>query len=104
MLFQIPGHTVLLVGNCLGVRMGKGIHGPCLLYTSQYRIVKKPAFRVVGVSHELAKELENNYEVVPNLWRAATDAGTIAELAAHSGLCEPSGLLGISIDVYKRQI
>lgn len=63
----------------------------------QYRIVKKPAFRVVGVSHELAKELENNYEVVPNLWRAAAEAGTIAELAAHSGLCEPSGLLGISM-------
>ena len=62
-----------------------------------YRIVKKDAFRVVGVCHELEKELEKNYEVVPNLWRTAAEDGTIADLSAHIDAKEPSGLLGISM-------
>ncbi len=62
-----------------------------------YRIVKRDAFRVVGVCYELAKELEKNYEVVPNLWRTAAEDGTIAELASYIEAKEPSGLLGISV-------
>ena len=62
-----------------------------------YRIVKKDAFRVDGVCHELEKELEKNYEVVPNLWRTAAEDGTIADLSAHIDAKEPSGLLGISM-------
>lgn len=62
-----------------------------------YRIVKKEAFRVMGVLHELDHKLEKNYEIVPQYWQAAGSTGIIEELAAHMSQEEPSGLLGISL-------
>lgn len=60
-----------------------------------YRIETKEAFRIVGVSARLDKEIEKNFMVVPELWREAAVNGTIRELA---GMMDtpPMGLLGVS--------
>ena len=60
-----------------------------------YRIEKKGAFRIVGVSVPLEKEIEKNFEVVPSMWGQATQNGTIAKLAGMMD-GEPKGLLGVS--------
>ncbi len=60
-----------------------------------YRIEKKDAFRIIGVSQPLDKEMENNFTVVPKMWQDAAINGTIQKLA---GLMDaaPMGLLGVS--------
>ncbi len=60
-----------------------------------YRIEKKDAFRIIGVSQPLDKEIENNFAVVPTMWQEAAVNGTIQKLA---GLMDaaPMGLLGVS--------
>lgn len=60
-----------------------------------YRIEKKPAFWVVGVSMPLEQEIERNFQVVPAMWQRLASDGTIPRLA---GLMdgEPKGMLGIS--------
>lgn len=62
----------------------------------EYRIEKREAFRVVGVSAPLDKELEKNFAAVPQMWGRAAADGTIQRLAGMmDGL--PAGLLGISV-------
>ncbi len=60
-----------------------------------YRIEKKDAFRIIGVSCPLDKEIENNFAVVPKMWQDAAMNGTVQKLA---GLMDamPMGLLGVS--------
>ena len=60
----------------------------------EYRIEKRDAFRIVGVSAPLAKDMEENFQQVPQLWGRAAADGTIPRLA---GLMdgEPRGLLGV---------
>lgn len=60
-----------------------------------YRIEKKDAFRIIGISEPLKADIEQNFEIVPNMWRMAAMNGTIPRLAA---LMEgsPMGLLGVS--------
>ncbi len=60
-----------------------------------YRIETKEAFRIVGVSAPLRKELEQNFTVVPQMWQEAAGNGTIEKLA---GMVDapPAGLLGVS--------
>ncbi len=60
-----------------------------------YRMVTKEAFRIVGVSAPLHKELEQNFTVVPQMWQEAAGNGTIEKLA---GMVDapPAGLLGVS--------
>ena len=60
-----------------------------------YRIETKEAFRIVGVSAPLHKELEQNFTVVPQMWQEAAGNGTIEKLA---GMVDapPAGLLGVS--------
>ncbi len=60
-----------------------------------YRIETKDAFRIVGISAPLHREIEKNFEVVPGLWQSAAADGTIGKLA---GLMDarPMGLLGVS--------
>ena len=61
-----------------------------------YRIEKKEAFRIVGISMPLGKEIEENFKIVPSMWgRAATD-GTISRLASLMSN-QPMGLLGVSL-------
>ena len=60
----------------------------------EYRIEKRDAFRIVGVSAPLTKDIEENFQQVPQLWARAAADGTIPRLA---GLMdgEPKGLLGV---------
>lgn len=60
-----------------------------------YRIEKKDAFRIIGVSQPLDKEIEKNFMVVPKMWEDAALNGTIQKLA---GLMDtpPMGLMGVS--------
>ena len=60
-----------------------------------YRIETKEAFRIVGVSAPLDKEIEKNFMVVPKLWQDAAANGTIQQLAAMMDT-PPMGLLGVS--------
>lgn len=60
-----------------------------------YRMENRGAFRVIGVSAPLDRDIEKNFEVVPKLWQAAAADGTIQRLA---GMMDtpPMGLLGVS--------
>ena len=60
----------------------------------EYRIERRDAFRIVGVSAPLSKDMEENFQCVPQLWGRAAADGTIPRLA---GLMdgEPRGLLGV---------
>lgn len=60
-----------------------------------YRIETKEAFRIVGVSAPLHRELEKNFEIVPGMWGRAAADGTVEELAGMMD-SEPMGLLGVS--------
>jgi len=60
-----------------------------------YRIEEKEAFRIVGVSSPLEKEIEKNFEIVPNMWANAASSGMIAQLAMMMD-SELKGLLGVS--------
>lgn len=60
-----------------------------------YRIIKKEAFKIVGVSAPLEKELEKNFEIVPNMWKKAAMDGTVPALLPFMDT-ELKGLLGVS--------
>ena len=60
-----------------------------------YRIETKEAFRIVGISAPLERELEKNFEVVPSMWGRAAADGTIEKLAGMMN-AQPMGLLGVS--------
>ncbi len=61
-----------------------------------YRIETKDAFRIVGVSAPLDREIENNFMIVPKMWDDAVTNGTIQKLA---GMIDTSikGLLGVCV-------
>lgn len=61
-----------------------------------YRIETKDAFRIVGVSAPLHRELENNFMIVPKMWENAVADGTMQKLA---GMMDTplKGLLGVSV-------
>ena len=61
----------------------------------EYRVEKREAFRIVGVSHPLDRELEKNFEAVPRMWGQAAADGTIQRLAELMD-SPPMGLLGVS--------
>lgn len=60
-----------------------------------YRIETKEAFRIVGLSMPLERELEKNFAAVPQMWEHAAADGTIEKLAAWMDT-PPMGLLGVS--------
>jgi len=59
-----------------------------------YRIEKKDAFRIIGVSTKLQKDMEENFKNVPKLWQKLSMDGTIERLF---GLIknEPKAILGV---------
>lgn len=61
-----------------------------------YRIETKEAFRIIGVSQPLHKEIEKNFMIVPKMWQDAASDGTLQKLA---GMMDtpPMGLLGVSV-------
>ena len=61
-----------------------------------FRIEKKEAFRIVGVSEALETKIEKNFKIVPQMWGKAVTNGTISRLVPMmNGM--PQGLLGISV-------
>lgn len=60
-----------------------------------YRVETKEAFRMIGISKPLEKEIEKNFSIVPKMWEEAAASGTIAKLATCMNQ-EPFGLLGVS--------
>lgn len=60
-----------------------------------YRIEKKDAFRIVGISMPLEKEIEKNFEKVPQMWAKAQTDGSILKLMELMGEDMP-GILGVS--------
>lgn len=67
-----------------------------------YRIEQKEAFRIVGVSKPLDKEIENNFKEVPEMWGKAASDGTIETLAPLMN-SDPMGVLGVSVCNEKEQ-
>ena len=61
-----------------------------------YRIEKKEAFRIVGVSQPLHNELEKNFEIVPQMWQKVALDGTLQKLIPMMD-SQLQGVLGISI-------
>ena len=61
-----------------------------------YRIETREAFRIIGVSAPLNRELENNFMIVPEMWENAVANGTLEKLA---GMMDTplKGLLGVSV-------
>lgn len=62
----------------------------------KFRVEEKAAFRVLGVSCPLNKELARNFEVIPTVWDTALADGTLTKLSALQE-SRPQGLLGISV-------
>lgn len=60
-----------------------------------YRMETKGAFRIIGVSAPLDREMEKNFMVVPKMWQAAAADRTIQTLASMMD-APPMGLLGVS--------
>ncbi len=61
-----------------------------------YRIENKEEFRIIGVAQPLEKEIEKNFQIVPQMWQSAAMDGTIGKLASMIN-GSPAGLLGVSI-------
>ncbi len=63
----------------------------------EYRIEHKAAFRVIGCARKVASSLEENAQVVPQMWTQAAVSGMIAQLTKMmvTGEQSPSGLLGV---------
>lgn len=60
----------------------------------EYRIEKRDAFRIVGISAPLSQDMEENFRNVPQLWGRAAADGVIPRLAVLMD-GEPKGLLGV---------
>lgn len=68
------------------------IKGDCEM---NYRIEKKEAFKIAGISMPLEQEIEKNFENVPKMWAKAQMDGTIPRILSLMD-AEPKGLLGVS--------
>lgn len=66
----------------------------------EYRIEQKEAFRIVGLSAPLKENLEENFQVVPQLWAKAAQEGVVPKLAAMMDT-PIKGVLGVSACVGK---
>lgn len=60
-----------------------------------YRIEKKDAFRIVGVSAPLDKDIEKNFAVVPQMWQRVAADGTVNRLVGMMNT-DLKGVLGVS--------
>lgn len=60
-----------------------------------YRIETKEAFRIVGVSVPLHKDIEQNFAVIPQKWQQIAEDGTLQRLAGMMD-APPMGVLGVS--------
>lgn len=62
----------------------------------QYRVEKKEAFQIVGVSVPIEKNLEKNFETLPAKWAEVSQDGTLQKLV---GMMDgsPAGVLGVTV-------
>ena len=60
----------------------------------EYRIEKRGAFRVVGVSAPLDRDLEKNFAVIPTVWDEVFANGTMQTLVGMMD-AQPMGVLGV---------
>lgn len=60
-----------------------------------YRIEKKDAFRIVGVSAPLENDIEKNFAVVPQMWQRVAVDGTVNRLVGMMNT-DVKGVLGVS--------
>ena len=67
-----------------------------------YRIEKKEAFRIIGVSEPMEHEMEKNFDMVPRMWQEAAVNGTMRKLAGMMD-GQPKGVMGISVCNDKEQ-
>ena len=67
-----------------------------------YRIEKKEAFRIVGLSAPMKNNTEENFSVVPGLWGKAAQEGIIPKLASMMNT-SVMGILGVSACFDKEQ-
>ena len=61
-----------------------------------YRIESREAFRIVGVSVPLYKDIEKNFAVIPPKWEEVSTNGTLQRLISMMDT-PPMGVLGISL-------
>lgn len=61
----------------------------------EYRIETKEAFRIVGVSVPLHREIEKNFQVIPGKWQEIAQNGILERLVAMMDT-PPMGVLGVS--------
>ncbi len=60
----------------------------------EYRIEQREAFRVVGVSVPIEKDMEKNFEVLPQFWGRAAGEGVLHRLSELMD-AQPKGILGV---------
>lgn len=60
-----------------------------------YRIETKDAFRIVGVSVPLYKDIEKNFAIIPSKWQEISMNGTLQNLIGMMNT-QPMGVLGVS--------
>lgn len=61
-----------------------------------YKIEQKDSFRIVGLSQYLHKEIEKNFEIVPQMWQKAAENGIVEKLVSMMN-SKPMGVLGVSV-------
>lgn len=61
-----------------------------------YRIETRKAFRIVGKSFPLSRQIERNFAEVPQMWQGAVEDGTIEKIVSLMN-GEPRGVLGVSV-------
>ena len=59
-----------------------------------YRIEKKEAFRIVGVSMPVHQDMEQNISIIPPMWGKAAMDGTVAKLAGMMNT-QIKGIMGV---------
>lgn len=60
-----------------------------------YRVEEKEAFRIIGISRPLHKDLEENFKIVPAMWQQLAMEGVLERLGSMMD-SQPMGLLGVS--------
>ena len=61
----------------------------------EYRIEEKSGFRVVGIGHDLSRDVEQSFDEIPHLWEQVGSNGALEELFGLANQ-EPMGLMGIT--------
>lgn len=62
----------------------------------EYRIETKEAFRIVGVSVPIHRDIERNFEILPAKWDAVAADGTLQKLIGMMN-AQPMGVLGVCV-------